>query len=371
MCSSDSQRSLDRLLVFNLATDVDHPVLGFTSDWLRSLAPLAGAIDVVTMWSGRFDLPANVQVHSVGKERGLSEARRAVEFYRILGSLLRRHRYDACFAHMMPLFAVMGAPLLRAHRVPTTLWYTHGATPPLLRLAERLVDRVVTSSSETMKVPSRKLEVIGHAIDLDAFRPLPTDRSGDDPFTVITVGRVAPIKRVEVMIEALAAVAPTLPPPGTRLRIVGPVDEADLDYAARLSDRARALGVGALVEFAGPVARADVAAEYAAADVAINLTPSGAFDKAALEAMACGLPLVTSNPDLIGEIAAEDERLALPAPEAAPLAAALRYIHSMTAEERRDLGARLRTKMQDHALDSIPQRLLAAMPRRVPEAVQS
>ena len=370
MCSSDTRRSLDRLLVFNLATDVDHPVLGFTSDWLRGLAPLAGAIDVVTMWSGRFDLPANVQVHSVGKERGRSEARRAVEFYRILGSLLRRHRYDACFAHMMPLFAVMGAPLLRAHRVPTTLWYAHGATPPLLRLAERLVDRVVTSSSETMKVPSRKLVVIGQAIDLDAFRPLSADPVGR-PFTIITVGRIAPIKRLDVMIDALAALAPTLPPPGARLRLVGPVDETDRDYAAGLEARARSLGVGALVEFTGPVARGDIAAEYAAADVAVNLCPSGAFDKAALEAMACGVPLVTSNPDLIAEIAAGDERLAIPAAEAAPLAAALRYVHDLPAKQRRDLGARLRAKVQDHALSTFPDRLLAAMPRRVPEPVRS
>src|SRR5688572_14425989 len=99
------QREGIRLLLFNLATDADDPILGFASGWIRALARHAEFIDVVTMRVGRVHLPANVRVFSVGKERGYSEARRATEFYRILQALLVGRHYDACFAHMMPLFA--------------------------------------------------------------------------------------------------------------------------------------------------------------------------------------------------------------------------------------------------------------------------
>ena len=98
-----------RLLVFNLATDADHPLLGFTTLWIRELARHVEFLQVITMQAGRLDLPKNVHVHSVGKECGYSEPRRALEFYRILLGILRRERIDGCFSHMT-------ADLLRARR---------------------------------------------------------------------------------------------------------------------------------------------------------------------------------------------------------------------------------------------------------------
>ena len=57
------------------------------------------------MYRGEYDLPGNVRVYSAGRERGLSKAARVASFYRHLLRLLAAHQYDACFAHMMPLFA--------------------------------------------------------------------------------------------------------------------------------------------------------------------------------------------------------------------------------------------------------------------------
>ena len=59
-----------RLLLFNLATDADDPVLGFSTRWIRALAKHLEFINVITMRAGRIEVPANVRVHSVGKEKG-------------------------------------------------------------------------------------------------------------------------------------------------------------------------------------------------------------------------------------------------------------------------------------------------------------
>ena len=354
---------VDRLLLFNLATDADDPILGFAHDWVASLAPYAGAIDVVSMTAGRLDLPANVRVYSVGKERGFSEPRRVAEFYRILTRLLHAARYDACFAHMMPLFAVMGAPLLRAYRVPITVWYAHGAVTRMLRVAERIVDRAVTSHPGSFRLVSPKLQAIGQAIDLDMFRPLPTERPEGAPFTVMTVGRVAPVKRVDVMVEGVARLAARIGD-GVRLRLVGPVEAADQEYVDRLVARARALGIVHLVDFVGAVPRVQLPVEYAGADVAVNLTKVGAFDKSGLEAMACGVPLVCSNRGMVEQVNDIDPKLAIADADPELLASALRYVHDLTPAERATLGGRLRTKMQDHSMATFPERLFAAMPRR-------
>lgn len=355
---------LGSLLVFNLATDVDHPLLGFTADWVAALATVADHVDVLTMTAGRHALPANVRVYSVGKEHGHGNLRRASTFYRLLRRLTAERPYDACFSHMMPLFAVMGAPVLRRHGIPVTLWYCHSATSTMLRMAERMVDRVVTAHPDTFRLPSGKVEAIGHAIDVDLFAPVPVSRQPDRPFTIVAVGRVAPIKRVEVMVEALGRLAHARPGKPVHLRLVGPTDGGSAAYVASLRDRARALGVADSVEFAGPVGRRALPAEYSAADVAVNLSPAGLFDKAALEAMACGLPLVTSNRALAAEVTATDPRLAIAEPDPVLLADALGYLQDMGAARRVAVGEALRRKTHDHATSTLPARLLAAMPRR-------
>ena len=105
-----------RLLLFNLATDEADPVLGFGSVWISELARHCESIDVITMYRGAVDLPNTVRVFSAGREHGWSKARRLAQFYRHLTRLLSAHRYDVCFAHMMPHLRCTGWTVLESAR---------------------------------------------------------------------------------------------------------------------------------------------------------------------------------------------------------------------------------------------------------------
>ncbi|MEM4205021.1 MAG: hypothetical protein QXS54_13215, partial [Candidatus Methanomethylicaceae archaeon] len=107
-----------RLLIFNMAMDLDDPLLEFVTYWVRSLAKRVEFIHVIAMRAGRIEVPENVRVYSVGKEKGYSEPRRAVEFYRLLFRILREDQIDACFSHMIPIFTVLAAPVLKAKGIP-------------------------------------------------------------------------------------------------------------------------------------------------------------------------------------------------------------------------------------------------------------
>ncbi|MBZ0275409.1 MAG: glycosyltransferase family 4 protein, partial [Anaerolineae bacterium] len=279
-----------RLLWFNLTTDADDPIHGFTTGWINAVAPYCAALDVVTMRAGRLALADPVRVFSVGKEKGYSEPRRALEFYRILTGLLRHQHYDACFSHMNPLFAVMAAPLLIPYRIPVTLWYAHKATPLRLRLAARLVRHLVTASPESLRLDSPKRLIIGHGIDTTVFTPAATPRPAERPFTVLSVSRIAPVKRLEILIETARR---TAQPP--HFRIIGSVYPQDAAYADSLRQQICDAGLETIVELAGEVAHHEIAETYRQADVMVNLSDTGSVDKAVLEAMACGLPVVTSN----------------------------------------------------------------------------
>jgi glycosyltransferase involved in cell wall biosynthesis len=343
-----------RLLLFNLATDADDPILGFTTDWLNALAAHFQAVDVLTMRTGRLAVSSNVHVYSVGKERGYSEIRRAAEFYRILFARLRHEKYDACFAHMMPLFAVMGAPLLKLKRVPITLWYAHKATPPLLRLAEKMVDRVVTASAESFRIPSRKVTIIGHGIDTEKF--VPAAQKSQRPFTVLSVSRIAPVKRLETLIEA-ARIA-NVP----RVRLVGSTFPQDAAYAESLRRMVNENGLTDVVELVGAVNHADVAREYQNADVLVNLSDTGSMDKAVLEAMACAVPVITSNEAFYEMLSPYD--LFLPQHDVPSLAEKLRALMIMNSSEREKLGESLRQiVVESHSLVKMTARLVELLAR--------
>ncbi len=348
------------LLLFNLATDADDPLLGFTTDWINRLAAHYDCIDVITMRAGRLAVAPNVTVYSVGKERGYSEPRRLVEFYRLLRQLRRERSYAACFAHMMPLFAVLGAPLLRD--TPIILWYTHRQAYLILRLAERVSTRVTTAGRDSFPLATDKLRVLGHGVDTDFFTPMDVEvglkpAPTSDLAYVVHVARLMPIKHQATLIRALPEV------PAAHAVFVGDVPpETDTRYRDDLMALARDLGVAERVTFAGNQPREGVRNWLREAAVAVNLSPAGLFDKAVLEGMAVGVPTILNSAafdDLLGG----DDRLHIPAPDDhAALAADLRELLALAPAVRAAMGAALRQHVIGaHSLDGLIGRLVRVL----------
>lgn len=342
------------LLLFNLATDADDPILSFTTHWLNRLAACYDHIDVITMRVGRLAVAPNVSVYSVGKERGYSEPRRLVEFYRILSRLLRQRPYAACFAHMMPLFATLGAPLLRG--VPSTLWYTHRQAHRTLRLATAASFRVVTAASDSFPLPTPKLRVIGHGIDTDFFAPDAQVVPAQPP-VIVHVARLMPIKHQATLIRALAVI------PEARAIFIGDVPPgADATYRTELEMLARELGVSERVSFAGNIPPEAVRDWNRRAALAVNLSPAGLFDKGALEGMAVGVPTIVASA-AFDDVTGGDPRLYVPAPDDhATLAARLRDLLALSAAERQQIGSAQRQRViAAHSLDGLITRLVSVL----------
>ncbi|MDD9954681.1 MAG: glycosyltransferase family 4 protein [Anaerolineaceae bacterium] len=346
-----------RLLWFNLATDADAPNLGFTTEWINALAQHCEYIDVISMRVGRVDVAANVRVFSLGKERGFSEARRAFRFYRLLWALLRARRHDACFAHMQPLFAVMAAPLLRLHGVPLTLWYAHRAVTMRLRLAVMAATRVVSSSREGFRLSDGKLRITGQGIDVDRFTPADPAQG---PFTLMSLGRIAPVKRLETLLSAAQLMAEH----GARfkLRVLGTVYPQDRQYACDLRAQVNRDGLNDFVEFAGAVPHDQVPAELHRAHVMVNLSATGSIDKAVLEAMACGIPVVSANEAFVEMLSPWGGQLLAPPDDPKALAQRIQALMAMESCARVALGEELRSLVErDHSMQHLVENLVSVL----------
>lgn len=351
-----------KLLVFNLRMDRNSMALAFAVDWINALAEYADEVLVITMYSGTYEVHENVRVLSAGKERGLGEVRRAVRFLRLLWGVLRRERCDVCFAHMMPVFAILGAPLLKFRGIPTTLWYVHNTKNFRVWLAEKLVVRVVSSTQGSFPVASKKVIYTGHGIDTERFAPGQGKSAGvvGRPFTVVSVSRISPIKKLDTIIEGMIKALLHGDDGAMQLRVFGkPMVDGDEDYLFSLKKKVCDAGLEGRILFEGPASFLDIEKIYHKADLFINLSPNG-LDKAALEAMSCAVPtLVSHEPfrDILGPLV---ESCFVDPPTSQEIAKAILSMRERSAEERYTLGMSLRALVQrDHSLEQLAERLVA------------
>ncbi len=279
-----------KLLICTQVIDKNHAVLGFFHRWVEEFAKHCETVHVICLEEGEHHLPANVEIHSLGKESKSGRLIYLWRFYQLTWRL--RGEYDAVFVHMNQVYVLLGALLWRAQSKRVALWYMHGTVSLSLRLAERLVHIIFSGSKESFRLPSQKLVITGHGIDTDRFAPQVVDKDID----LITVGRIAPSKNLEAMLELLKEVQKTQP---TNLTIVGaPNTREETEYQKRLVATAAALGISDAVHWHGKVTQAELPRLLNRAKVFIHTAKNGSLDKAILEAMACGIPVLSTAQSL-------------------------------------------------------------------------
>ena len=147
------------------------------------------------------------------------------------------------------------------------------------------------------------VDVVHPGVDLEVFTPGSTDaarrRLGvrSDAVVLLFVGRIQPLKAPDVLLKAaceLLALDPTL---RDRLQVVvcGGPSGSGLDQPTALVDLAHELGIRDVVRFEPPSSRDRLADWYRAADLAVVPSYSESFGLVAVEAQACGTPVVAAD----------------------------------------------------------------------------
>ena len=166
------------------------------------------------------------------------------------------------------------------------------------RALGREVARVVATSSEEMGelvrlgVPKPRISLVPCGVDLQEFTPT-GDRTIKDgaPLRLVGVGDLTPSTGFGTVIAVLRAL------PDTELVIAGGPDKAELGddkHAQFLRAFAESLGVGDRVHLVGGLARRDLPPLLRSANAVVCTPWYEPLGFAALEAMACGAPVVAS-----------------------------------------------------------------------------
>ncbi len=346
-----------RLLLFNLATDADDPILGFTTRWIQALAKRVEFIHVITMRAGRVEVPENVRVYSVGKEKGYSEPRRAVEFYRHLFRILREDRIDACFSHMIPIFTVLAAPVLKVKGIPIVTWYLHPTLTLTLKLAHYFSDRIVTALETSYPYRKDKLIVVGHGIDIDLF--CPDGSLPEEPPMILCVGRLSPVKDHPTLIWAAALLRERWGKPFRVVILGGPTGPKDEPYVRSLHQLVEELNLQDIVSFHPPVPQSALPDWYRRCTVLVNMTPTGSGDKVVWEAMACGRPCVAANEGFRETMGRWANWLLFRYSDPSDLAGKLETLFNIDYKQLQKMSIELRQRiMEKHSLARLTEKLV-------------
>lgn len=363
------------LLMITRKVDARDDRAGHTYRWIsrisERLVQSSGQLSVVCLEAGEVGgLPANVTVRSLGKERGVPRRLRWLRFLVVVWPLLKT--CDAIFCHQNPEYTIAVWPWAKLRRKRIVSWYTHGAVTWKTKLVARLADVVLTASAESFRIETPKRRIVGHGIDTEQFK-LPHRRLLDPTrLRIVSVGRISPTKDYETLILAVAKLRRPEAlntddgnPVAVTLAIVGaPAVPNDQVYFTTLRELAGTMQLQAMISFVGPVPHDAVAQWYQPerADLMVNLSGTGSVDKAVLEAMACGLPVITSNPAFAGILPAE---FLVPANDPVKLAQAIagffqRYGHAGANFEFQVSRPLRQTVVQSHSLSHLVEEIIVA-----------
>lgn len=206
-------------------------------------------------------------------------------------------------------------------------------TPRVVAIARRGRDEIATH----YRVPTVRLAVVYNGVDLARFHPerRPTLRAGAraeaalprEACALLFLGSGFARKGLDIAIETLAR----LDDRAARLLVLGRGDERP--YRA-LADR---VGVGARVAWLG--ARLDVERWYAAADVLVLPTRYEPFGNVHLEALASGLPVITTTRAGGAEVMAPEYGAVVPPDDTAAVA---RQVERLRCADAKDVAGRAR-----------------------------
>jgi D-inositol-3-phosphate glycosyltransferase len=288
-----------------------------TSSELPPVAELAPGVLVRHVHAGPFEglgkdeLPAQLCAFTAGVLR--AEARHEPGYYGLVHShywlsgqvgWLARDRWGVPLVHSAHTLAKVKNAALADGDVPEPRTRVIGEQQ-VVDQADQLIANTAVEAAQLVELydaEPEKVNTVAPGVDLELFRP--GDRTAaraalgiaPDAVVLAFVGRIQPLKAPDVLLRAAAELIATGAVPRERLVVVvvGGPSGTGLDAPTSLHELGDALGISDVLRFLPPRRGAALVDVYRAADVVAVPSHNESFGLVALEAQACGTPVVAA-----------------------------------------------------------------------------
>lgn len=186
--------------------------------------------------------------------------------------------------------------------------YRLGGERKVIARADRIIAATPAEEAQLewlYKADPLKVKIIPPGVDTSHFYPIPADEArqfiglAPDDRMILFVGRIEPLKGVATLIQAVACLALKNLKEPVHLAVIGgdleSITEEMSDEMVRLQRLCDELTVGKMVVFLGKRVQDTLPYYYSAAEVVVMPSHYESFGMVALEAMACGTPVIASQ----------------------------------------------------------------------------
>lgn len=348
-----------KLLIITQKVDKNDPVLGFFHGWIECFALQANEVFVIANEVGEYNLQKNIKIYSLGKEKGVGKFKRYWKCARLISGLSKQ--VDGIFIHMCPEYAIFACFFSVNKKI--LMWYVHKSKNLKLWLAEKMVDKIFTVSENSCRIKSKKIEIVGHGIDVNKMQNTEC-RTQNDFFGILSVGRISPIKDYKTLIRAMCCLVNKRCVQDIMLTIVGDAYlKSDLEYKKEVEGLVKVKGLGDYIKITDSVSQNQLPEIYNSYDLFINLCPTGGMDKVVLEAAACELPALVANKSFEKMIGDYDLIFGYGKPE--DLAKKILQLRNVGKVKRQEIGAHLREQVvKHHNLTNLVEKIIEFFTRQ-------
>lgn len=295
------------------------------------------------------------------------------------GKLLK----EAWQVPMLQMFHTLGKMKQRIGRTPEERegQYRIDGEGNVMDAAERIVAATDAEKSQLQDlygVDPQKITVIPPGVNTHHFYPIPPDEAkeaiGISPKDrmALFVGRIEPLKGVDTLIKAMSIVKKNCHSficPHYLIIIGGDPEGKTEELSAemeRLQNLCKALDLDEMVVFLGKRGQDTLPYYYSAAEVVVMPSHYESFGMVALEAMACGTPVIASRVGGLAHLIRDGETgFFVPAHDAEALAEKLRLIF-VNHELRDQIGARAADYAQGFCWEEITRQVLDVYQSLIP-----
>lgn len=285
--SYGEKRNNMRILIVTQKVDQDDSILGFFHRWLIEFAKRYEFVTVICLYEGKHSLPQNVKVLSLGKESRPSRFRYIVLFFRYIWE--ERDQYDTVLVHMNKEYVVLGGVFWKLFKKKILFWYNHPLGSMMANIGYKFADRVFYTSPQSFFSGREKSVGMPVGIDTEYFNTI----TPPNPFNIVAIGRIAPIKYNLEMVQALKLLVQD--DPRYRLTFCGTFDQKEKEYYDKVFEEGKTLVASGNLVFHGSVPNNQLISVYESHGILLNLTPTGSFDKVMFEALSAKRIVVAFN----------------------------------------------------------------------------
>lgn len=341
-----------RLLILTQKIDINDPVLGFFHRWVDEFSINFEKITVVCLEKEVYNLPPNVKVLSLGKEKlsALNKIRYIINFYRYI--FRERKSYDSVFVHMNQEYVLLGGIFWKIFGKKIYMWRNHHSGSFFTDIASAFCTKVFCTSKHSYTAKYKKTVLMPVGVDIDKFIKFGSSKVHKIKNSLLFLGRISSSKNVDVFIEALGL----LKKKGISFTasIYGDATVKDIHYLEKIKSRVHELSLEKILKFHKGVSNHQTPDIYNSHEIFVNLSSSGMYDKTIFEAMACGCVIIASNDNLKGNV---DDRLIISERKAEEVAKRISIVLSLSEDSKQKIISDNIKFTKIHSLNTLSEKL--------------